>query len=175
MEEFREVYVDKYGYVKVNRSGTCVISKTGKKLSLNRRNHDGYVVVKLAYVDQTAKVRRKCSVRLVHRLVSYAFLPNPDGLPELNHIDGNKENNSVDNLEWCTRAHNVQHAWKTGLCEGNLVGLKNGRHILDEDDVRQIRLMYNNGVNRYQIAKQYGIGWTTVDHVIKGHTWTHVK
>lgn len=175
MEEFREVYVEKYGYVKVNRSGTCVIGKSGKMLSLNRRSRDGYVLVKLPYVSPESKVRKKYLNRLVHRLVAYAFIPNPEGLLEINHKDGNKENNSVDNLEWCTRAHNVQHAWDTGLCGDKAVGINNGRHILDENAVRQIRLMYNSGIKRYQIAKQYGIGWTTVDHVIKGHTWTHVK
>lgn len=51
----------------------------------------------------------------VHRLVANYFLPNPDGLPCINHIDGNKENNHVSNLEWCTYQDNMQHAVRTGL------------------------------------------------------------
>lgn len=51
----------------------------------------------------------------VHRAVALAFLDNPDNLPQINHIDGNKENNSVSNLEWCNASHNVQHAYDTGL------------------------------------------------------------
>lgn len=56
----------------------------------------------------------------VHRLVARAFAPNPDNLPQINHIDGDKENNHINNLEWCNSADNMRHAWSNKLI-GNCV------------------------------------------------------
>ena len=67
------------------------------------------------YYAVTFHMNNKAYCRKVHRLVIEAFTPNPDNLPCINHIDGNKLNNHIDNLEWCTYQHNMQHAVHTGL------------------------------------------------------------
>ena len=51
----------------------------------------------------------------LHRLIAIHFIPNPNNYPQINHIDGNTLNNSIDNLEWCTLSENLKHAWRTGL------------------------------------------------------------
>lgn len=69
---------------------------------------DGYLGVSLSRHQVPKYVK-------VHRLVAAAFIPNPDNLPVVNHKDGNKHNNCVENLEWCTIAYNNEHARVTGL------------------------------------------------------------
>ena len=73
-------------------------------------NHNGYIVVYLC------KNNKKCSKR-VHRLVAEAFIPKVDGKDQVNHIDCNKKNNNVENLEWCTPYENIKHAYINNLYE----------------------------------------------------------
>lgn len=78
--------------------------RKGKMLSFHY-NRKGYKRVQLG----------KYGVKVVHQLVAKAFIPNPENKPQVNHIDGNKENNSSDNLEWVTMKENLDHAWREGL------------------------------------------------------------
>lgn len=71
-------------------------------------NEKGYCRVDLSKSGESKRHR-------VHRLVAKTFLPNPYNLLEVNHIDGNKQNNNVNNLEWCSRSHNMKEACKLGL------------------------------------------------------------
>lgn len=59
------------------------------------------------------------------------FIPNPSGLTEINHIDGNKDNNHVSNLEWCTRSHNVKHSFDTGLKTPHYLTDEERQHLRD--------------------------------------------
>lgn len=85
-----------------------------------RPNNKGYLVVHL-YNEYGM-----CD-KLVHRIVAETFIPNIENKPEVNHIDGNKNNNSVDNLEWVTHTENVQNAIKRGTAYQNLSGNINPR------------------------------------------------
>ena len=79
-----------------------------KQLKLNNRNNSNYLTITL----------RKCGHKYnmsIHRLVAQTFIPNPNNFPVVNHIDGNKKNNCVSNLEWCTQSHNVKESYKLGL------------------------------------------------------------
>lgn len=75
---------------------------------LKTRITNGYVMVGL-------RKNGKLFNASVHRLIAQAFIPNPECKPQINHIDGNKQNNSVNNLEWCTASENTIHAYAKGL------------------------------------------------------------
>lgn len=80
----------------------------GTKFLKTYTNNSGYECLKL-----TCKGRRESF--LLHRLVATAFVPNPNNLETVNHIDGNKQNNAASNLEWCSHLDNIRHAIDTGL------------------------------------------------------------
>ncbi len=92
------------GYMVSNKGRVC---STRKILSFGN-NGRGYLNVMMSIKNHQFR-------RYVHRLVAQAFIPNPNNYPQINHKDGNKHNNCVENLEWCTCEMNHRHAWKTGL------------------------------------------------------------
>ena len=91
----------------ISNLGNVFSKKRNKQLYISH-NDKGYCYA------QFYKNGKGYHLRL-HRIVANLFLPNPNNLPEVNHIDGNKENNCVDNLEWCDRKHNMQEAFNNGL------------------------------------------------------------
>lgn len=98
----------------VSKDGSVKNVRTGKTLKPRKVGYSGldesqYIQYRLYYAPKKAKAV------YAHRLVAEAFLPNPKGLEVVNHIDGNKENNSVANLEWVTASENAKHAYHNGL------------------------------------------------------------
>ena len=81
-----------------------------EKILAETEAHNGYSRVHLR--TETTNMNK-----LIHRLVAETFIPNPLNKPQINHIDGNKKNNCVSNLEWATQSENMQHAFRTGLCD----------------------------------------------------------
>ena len=106
-----EIWKDIDGY-----EGLYQVSNLGRIKSLNYKRTGRTKILKLVksngYLDIILYNNGKCKHYLVHRLVAKAFIPNPDSLPEINHIDENKTNNKVDNLEWCTSKYNSNYGTK---------------------------------------------------------------
>jgi hypothetical protein len=106
----------------------------------------------------------------VHRLVAKAFIPNPEGKATVNHIDGNKLNNSVENLEWVTQKDNVKHAYRTGLKKG-LRGENNPSAMLTEEQVIEIRGLV---LSQEKIASMYGVTRGCIKGIKENKTWRYL-
>ena len=94
----------------INKYGAVVSIQPGKrnKILARRIDRGGYQTVRLNKDGIT-------STHFIHRLIAAAYIPNPDNKPNINHINGIKTDNRIENLEWCTHAENIQHAYNNGL------------------------------------------------------------
>jgi hypothetical protein len=111
---------------------------------------------------------------LLHRLVAEHFIPNPDNLPQVNHIDGDRYNNAARNLEWVSASNNVLHAYKTGLKTN--AGKMNPISILTEDVVVDIWRLSKEGHKPAAIIRllKLNVCRGTVSKVTNGKNWTHI-
>lgn len=110
---------------------------------------------------------RKCYN--VHRLVAESFIPKTIELNVVNHIDGNKLNNSVSNLEWVTNKENLEHAHKTGLV--NNKGEKHPNSKLTWEEVRDIRLRASEGEMQKNLMREYGCSRATISQIVNNKSW----
>lgn len=108
----------------------------------------------------------------VHRLVAFAFLGDPpEGMNEVNHIDGDKTNNRVENLEWCNTLHNIY--WRGHL---GLTSKGSAHHMtkLTEDQIPVIRQMLTDGISGVEIGRRFGVSKRVISSIKKRKTWGHV-
>lgn len=110
-----EIWKDIEGY-----GGKYQISSTGKVRSFTRWKNGDELKLHITttgyyYVHLVGKGRNDIARKMIHRIVAETFIPNPNDLAEVNHIDGDKLNNCIENLEWVSREQNIQHAYSIGL------------------------------------------------------------
>ena len=129
-------------------------------------NEDGYLLTKLVNDDGNFK-----SIR-AHRVVAIAFIPNPNGKPEINHINGIKTDNRPENLEWVTMQENMNHAVRTGL---KAKGERIARAILTEVQVLEIKSKHKPyKYTRKMLCKEYGVSDNGIKEVLLRKTWKHI-
>jgi len=114
--------------------------------------------------------------KMIHRLVASAFIPNPENKKEVNHKDGNKLNNNVENLEWCTPSENQYHSHRTGL-NVSPSGEDSVNAKLTKAEVIEIRRQHiprNKFFSHRAIAKRFNIHPSVVYNIIKFNKWKHI-
>ena len=132
MSEFRKIKSLKFLY-EVNRFGV-VRNVKSKKIVKGYIEKNGYVRIKFDNKCLGGIVRTT-----IHRLVAEAFIPNPNNLPEVNHIDRNRANNCVENLEWCTHSENMKHSYNLGINQEPLI-----------NHSKETRRKVTNGTNEFE-------------------------
>ncbi len=140
----------------------------------SRVSHKGKILTPhllRGYPKVTLSTGGRNNNRRIHQWVAEAFLgPCPPGLV-IDHIDGNKQNNSYKNLEYVTRAENTRRATVNGLMTR---GETNSIHALTEAQVRFIFLAVAEGIDQRTLAKLYGVNDTTISDIVLRRTWRHI-
>ena len=136
-----------------------------RKLSLGKF---GYVQVVLRKRSDAEKRKTE----RVHKLVAVHFIENtnPSCFTDINHKNGIKTDNRVENLEWCTRSYNVKHAFDTGL---KTVGIGKDNHATKISEETAIGIFTATGTQK-EISKKFGVSMSCVGHVKKKRTWSHL-
>ena len=186
LKDVSEVFVDipKYeGYYQVSNHGNVrsldivIKEKTGKTQTLKglilkpRINRGGYYYIGLRKNGSKATFA-------IHQLVAQAFIPNPKNKRTVNHIDGDKLNNNVTNLEWATYSENLEHAYKTGLRTSvslEAVWQKNYKRKLKPEQVIEIkRLLAEGNLTHKEIATKFSVARSTITEIKSGRRWKHL-
>lgn len=157
------------GLYQVSNMGRVKSFHFKRNLILNPGNVNGYLEVSL-YKPKTNKKR------LVHILVAKAFIANPENLPEVNHKDGNKSNNRVENLEWVTSSQNKFHAIKSKLNPS--AGVTHYRAKFNAEEIKYIRKNYKPCDKKFggkALAEKFKVDTETIYKIVKYKTYKNIE
>lgn len=144
------------------------VSNLGRVKSLKRKNPKILSQSFLGdYLRVITSMKNVPKDMLVHRLVALAFLPNPDNKVCVNHKDGCKTNNCVENLEWATTSENQLHSYR-------ILKNPNGRSKLTKEMIETIKQKVSSGQTRASVAREYNVGKSCISRLIKGKTYQYM-
>ncbi|NRA94271.1 MAG: HNH endonuclease [Psychroserpens sp.] len=142
-----------------------------------RRKSDGYVhsISKTGngYLKVTLNNRGTKKTLSMHRLVAIHFIQNPDNLPQVNHIDADKMNNHVTNLEWVDSYGNMRHASEKGLLSPQH-GEHNPTSIYTDDQIHEVCRMLREGLRQCDVARKLNMDARTVGQIQREEIWSHI-
>lgn len=166
-----EIWKDIVGYEGLYQVSNLGRVKNNIKLLSTKVVSSGYPSVMLCKSGKSKRQR-------IHRLVLDAFVPNIENKPNGNHIDGDKSNNLLHNLEWVTVSENSKHAIKLGLLVmPNIRGVKNGRSKVTEQQVLEIRKMKSelgDNITYKKMGEIFGVSDNQISMICNRRHWTHI-
>lgn len=166
IEGYEEYSVSNYGRVVSIDRITSHNRKIKGRVYKTPNDTGGYPVLALC---KGGKVKRAN----VHRLVAKAFIANPLGKKEVNHIDGVRHNNIVSNLEWCTREENIRHAF-ANIPRNTVRGERMHTSKLKEKQVYEIRQLRSMEYSQKCIAATYKVSESVIAHIHQRRLWDHL-
>ncbi len=147
----------------INEDGTVVNTKSNRTIS-GSITSNGYK--RVTFFGERI---------LLHRLIATKYIKYVGDREYVNHKNGNKLDNRVENLEWCTMSENVKHAFDTGLKNASINpmhGENNGNAILTDKLV--IEMLKHQDLSFKEIAEKYNVSKGTIKHIFRGRTWKHI-
>ena len=109
---------------------------------------------------------------LVHRLVAEHFIDNNESKHQVNHINGDKTDNNIENLEWVSHRENLDHAIKNNLI---LKGEENRNSKLKDVDVIKIHSLLQKGTTTKELSESYNVSYSTIDSIRTNRYWKHLN
>jgi hypothetical protein len=155
---------ENYNFYKVNKA-IDKRTKKYKKLKICYSSSNGYPSVHVFYKGKRQNVP-------IHRLIAETFIKNTNNYPCVNHKDGNKLNNLVDNLEWCTHSQNHIHAIENGLRK---TGVNAYNSKFNKEDILQIKKLFIDKVSMQKIAKLYNVNYRTIWQIKNEKSYKTIK
>ena len=168
----REVWKDVVGY-----EGLYQVSNFGnvKSLGNNFTRKERFLKLSPQSKGYLTVVLQKNATRkmvLVHRLVAEHFIDNSESKPQVNHINGDKTDNRVENIEWVSHRENLDHAIKNNL---TLKGEENRNSKLKDSDVIKIHSLLQKGVTTKELSESYNVSYSTIDGIRTNTYWKHLN
>ena len=183
-DEINEIWKPVKGY-----EGIYEVSNLGRVKSLPRLKYCGHKnskpqkvheriltswVDRLGYVKVRLSKNGESKTTLLHRVIADAFIEPVEGKNEINHKDGVKANNAIENLEWATRGENVKHAFLNKLKHPKR-GEENNKSKLNWESVREIRRLHSNGLSQKDLSRRFGVTIANVSSIVNHKTWKEIS
>lgn len=160
-------FEDRY---EVTEDGKVISKERKAKNQFSARQEVKQTFKKTGYLEVRLYDGKKTKAYLVHRLIAQHFIPNPENKRTVNHIDGNKLNNSVSNLEWATDSENQKHSLANGLSKVDLEQISKmnkSRRLFTDEEVACIRVEHSTTeISLRALAKKYNVSYSTLRDII---------